>query len=181
MKIILFSAKAQHGKDTSASILKEIIEADGKKVLITHYADLLKFICKNMFGWDGNKDENGRHILQYVGTDVIRNVNPDYWVDFISNFLKMFSTDWDYILIPDCRFPNEIQRMREDGWDVFSVRINRTDFESSLTKEQKNHISETALDNYIFDYYIDTISQLDYLKQKLKIMYEYMDIIKGGY
>jgi hypothetical protein len=181
MKIILFSAKAQHGKDTSASILRDIIETDGKKVLITHYADLLKFICKNMFNWNGQKDEEVRHVLQYVGTDVIRNVNPDYWVDFISNFLKMFSQDWDYVLIPDCRFPNEIQRMIEDGWDVFSVRVNRTDFESNLTEEQKNHISETALDNYKFDYYIDTISDLEKLKGKLKIMYEYMHIIGGNY
>lgn len=172
MKVILLSAKAQHGKDTSASLLKEIIEQNNKKVLITHYADLLKFICKNMFNWNGEKDDIGRTLLQYVGTDVIRKQNPDYWVEFISKFLKLFSNEWDYVLIPDTRFPNEIQKMIYDGFDVFSVRVNRIDFESDLTEEQKNHVSETALDNFRFDYYIDTISQLDYLKQKLKIMYD---------
>lgn len=181
MKIILFSAKAQHGKDASASILKNIMEQDNKKVLITHYADLLKFICKNMMNWNGEKDDKGRNLLQRVGTDVIRKQNPDYWVSFISGFLKMFPDEFDFVLIPDCRFPNEIQRMIDDEFDVFTVRVNRIDFESSLTDEQKNHVSETALDGYLFDYYIDTISQLDYLRQKLKIMYEYMKIIGGEY
>jgi hypothetical protein len=180
MKIILFSGKSQHGKDQSATFLKEIIEADGKKVLIMHYADLLKYLCRQVFGWDGVKDEKGRSLLQRVGTDVIRKQNPNYWVNFVSEFLSIFYDEWDYVLIPDCRFPNEVEVM-DDTYNVFSVRVNRIDFESSLTDEQKNHISETALDNYQFDYYIDTISGLDILRQKLKIMYEYMHIIKGVY
>ena len=49
MKIICISAKAQHGKDTSALILKDIYESKGQKVLITHFADLLKYICKAFF------------------------------------------------------------------------------------------------------------------------------------
>lgn len=179
MKIILISAKAQHGKDTSASILKEILEQVNKKVLIAHYADLLKYICKTFFNWNGEKDDEGRTLLQRVGTDVIRKINPDYWVNFISEFFKLFPNEWDYVLIPDVRFPNEIREMIFNGFDVFSVRINRTDFESSLTEEQKNHISEIALDNYQFDYYIDTISDLDYLRIKLENMYEYMKIIGG--
>ena len=88
IKVILFSGKATSGKDASAFILKELLEQDNKTVLITHYADLLKFICKNIMGWDGIKDEKGRRILQKVGTDTIRKQNPDYWVDFISDFLK---------------------------------------------------------------------------------------------
>jgi hypothetical protein len=70
--------------------------------------------------------------------------------------------------------------MINDGWDVFSIRVNRVDFESDLTMEQKSHISETALDNFKFDYYIDTISNLDYLKGKLEIVYEYLKILDGG-
>ena len=34
MKVICISAKAQHGKDTSAAILKEIYEANGKRVFL---------------------------------------------------------------------------------------------------------------------------------------------------
>ena len=59
MKVICISGKAQHGKDTTAAILKELLEADGKSVKIAHFADLLKFICKTYFDWDGQKDERG--------------------------------------------------------------------------------------------------------------------------
>jgi len=172
MKIILFSGHAMNGKDTSASILKDIMEQDNKKVLICHYADLLKYICKTFFNWNGEKNDTGRSILQHVGTDVIRKQKPDYWVDFIIGFLRLFPNEWDYVLIPDVRFPNEIDKMNTYGFDTFSVRINRIDFESSLTAEQKNHISETALDNYEFDYVINTISGLEILYKSLKEMYE---------
>ena len=63
MKVILISGKAQHGKDTSALILEEIYEAENKRVLITHYADLLKYICKQYFNWDGKKDEKTALLL----------------------------------------------------------------------------------------------------------------------
>ena len=79
---ICVSGLARHGKDTSAEIIKKILEERGYSVLIAHYGDLLKFICKNFFGWNGEKDTDGRTLLQQVGTNCIRKQNPDYWVDF---------------------------------------------------------------------------------------------------
>ena len=93
MKLILISGKAGHGKDTLAGYLKAVMEEDDKKVLIVHYGDLLKYICKQFFGWDGNKDEKGRTLLQHVGTDVIRKMQPNYWVDFVNNILYMFENE----------------------------------------------------------------------------------------
>lgn len=55
MKVITISGKAQNGKDTTAGLLKAALEADGYKVLITHYADLLKYICKQFFGGTDRK------------------------------------------------------------------------------------------------------------------------------
>lgn len=179
MKIILLSGKATSGKDYTAKILKTLMEKDNKKVLITHYADLLKYICKTFFGWDGVKDDKGRSILQHVGTDTIRKQNPNYWVEFISNFLKIFPNEWDYCLIPDTRFPNEVTQMILDGWDVMTVRVNRLNYESPLTEEQQNHSSETALDGYQFDYYIDSESGLDNLRIEVKKMYEYIKAKDG--
>ena len=154
MKVICISGKAQHGKDTTASVLKECLESRGSKVLITHYADLLKYICRTYFDWDGNKDEHGRQILQHVGTDVVRQKSPDYWVDFISNFLTLFGNEWDWILIPDTRFPNEVDVMREK-FGATHLRVVRPGFASPLTEEQQNHPSEIALDDYFPDYYIE--------------------------
>ena len=155
MKVVLISGKAQNGKDTFASILNEQLKNDGKRVLITHYADLLKYICRNYFGWDGNKDERGRQMLQYVGTDVIRKQNPSLWVDFVAMMLGYFHENWDYVIIPDCRFPNEVSTMVDNGFDVVHVRITRPDFISPLTEEQQKHPSEIALDDTAPDYYIE--------------------------
>ena len=108
MKIITFSGKAQHGKDTTAKYMKEFFESLGKKVVILHFADYLKYVCKEYFHWNGIKDEIGRTILQKVGTDLARKNYPDIWVNVVSNFILAFQTEFDYFLVPDCRFPNEI-------------------------------------------------------------------------
>lgn len=178
MKVILFSGKAQVGKDSSANILKELMERDNKKVIIIHYADLLKYICKTFFGWNGIKDEKARSLLQHVGTDIIRNRHPDYWVDFIVELLSIFYDEWDFVLIPDSRFPNEIKKMK-NNFMTMAVRITRLNYESPLTEEQQNHISETALDNYQFDYYIDSESGLDKLRVQVEKMYEYIKVRDG--
>lgn len=168
MKVILISGKAQNGKDTTASILKQTLVDNGDRVLITHYADLLKYICTNYFGWDGKKDDKGRQMLQYVGTDVIRKQNPTLWVDFVAMILKYFKGNWDYVIIPDCRFPNEITRMIKAGFDTIHLRVHRPNFESPLTQEQQNHPSETSLDNFGADVYIENDSTLTDLKYKIR-------------
>lgn len=159
--VILLSGKSGSGKDFVANIMKEKLEQKGNKVLVTHYADLLKYILKTFFDWDGQKDEHGRHLLQYVGTDVIRRQNPNYWVDFVKDIIIMFSNNWDYILIPDTRFPNEITRMFCSNFRTISIRITRLNYISKLTDEQQQHESETALDSYSFDYYMTNDGTLD--------------------
>lgn len=167
MKILAISGHAQNGKDTIAGLLRDALKADGNRVLVAHYADLLKYMCRTFFDWDGNKDEKGRHILQYVGTDIIRKQAPDFWVDFISSVLTYFNENWDYVLIPDTRFPNEIDKLISNGFDVVHIRVIRPNFESSLTEEQKNHPSETALDNVSPDFYIYNEGSMDELQIKI--------------
>lgn len=167
MRVIAISGKAQHGKDTTAGILKRQLEADGYRVLIVHYADLLKHICRSFFGWNGEKDDAGRHILQYVGTDIIRAKRPDFWADFVVDVLGLFPNEWDYVLIPDCRFPNEISCLQKAGFDTIHIRVVRRDFVSPLTPEQQAHPSETALDNLMPDYYIHNDGILNDLERVL--------------
>lgn len=164
MKVITISGHAQHGKDTVAKMLDEKLTNDGHTVLVTHFADLLKYICKTFFGWNGKKDENGREILQYVGTNVIRERNPDYWVSFISDILSYFSDKWEYVIIPDTRFPNEIDRLREKGLDVIHMRVNRDGFINNLTPEQRAHPSETALNDVNPDYFVVNNGSIDELR-----------------
>lgn len=166
MKVICISAKAQHGKDTSALILKELYEARGKKVLITHFADLLKYICRQYFNWDGNKDETGRSLLQHIGTDVVGAQEPAFWAEFIVKILKFFENEWDYVIIPDCRYPVEVATL-ERTFETTVLRIERPNFDNGLTDSQKNHLSEVSMDHYAFDTIVYNKGSLDELKAEL--------------
>lgn len=153
-KIITVSGKAGAGKDSLALLLKKKLEDKGNNVIIFHYADALKFICRQYFDWDGEKDLYGRTLLQTVGTDIARTSNPDYWVIIAHMIIDVLLEDNDYIIIPDCRFPNEIETWEDNlvAW----IKVSRPGFDNSkLNSEQKHHASETSLDDYDFSHEIE--------------------------
>lgn len=157
--IITVSAKAQHGKDSFAEAFKKVAEENKNRVLIIHYADVLKYVCKQYFGWNGEKDEAGRTILQHVGTELVRNNHPNAWVNIVKEIVLGLQTEYDFVVIPDTRFPNELD-WEDTPFFTYSVRLNRknedgTNFDNGLTTEQKNHLSEISLDNYAFNYVIE--------------------------
>lgn len=167
MKVICISGKAQHGKDTTAGMMKTALEGMGHTVLIAHYGDLLKYVCRAFFGWNGEKDAYGRSLLQKVGTGIVREQRPNFWVDFIKDLLSMFPNEWDFVIIPDSRFPNEIESLKQAGLSVIHLRVRRENFESPLTTEQQNHPSETALDHVVPDFLIVNDGTLEDLYNKV--------------
>jgi hypothetical protein len=170
-KFICIGGKAQNGKDTSAAMMQKTLSKKGYKVLITHYADLLKYMCKNYFGWNGEKDDAGRTLLQRVGTEGVRSQKPNFWVDFVIDIVDLFPNEWDYVIIPDTRFPNEINRIKSRGYESIYIRIRRLDFSSPLTEEQQNHPSEIALDTTAPDFTILN-GTLDGLEQDIEHLCE---------
>lgn len=163
MKVILISGHAQNGKDTTGLFMQEYLRSRGKRVRITHYADLLKYILREYFDWDGKKDEHGRWLLQHIGTDVVRRERPRFWIEWLLSLITVFQNEWDYVVIPDARFPDEIEAMR-NAFECWHIRVERPGFDSPLTEEQKSHPTETALDNYNADYTICNDGDLDHLK-----------------
>ena len=167
-KLILISGKGEAGKTLTANIIKEKLENKGKRVTLLPFAAYLKFICKEHFGWNGNKDLEGRRILQYVGTDVVRKRNPNFWVKTVADFIETFGEDFDFIISDDVRFVNELEYFRDVlVTENLSVRIERLNHENLLTEEQRKHPSETALDDYPFDIYIYSESGLKNLEEAL--------------
>jgi len=165
MRVICISGKAGHGKDTVAEMLQdELSEVYGQKVFITHYADLLKYILKTYFDWDGQKDGRGRKLLQYVGTDIVRERSSDFWVNFVASILKFFGDYWDWVIIPDTRFPNELDVLKEHGFNVTHIRVDGKN-RDNLTAEQAAHPSETALDDVTPDVLIKNASTLSALRK----------------
>ena len=175
MKVVLISGKARHGKDTAAFAIKDYLQSKGKRVLIAHYGDLVKYTCKTFFGWNGVKDEAGRTLLQKVGTDSIRAKSPDFWVDYVIGVVQAFPNQRDYILIPDTRFPNEIERWGGiENIEPIHLRVVRKNFVSNLTDEQKNHQSEIALDNARPDVLMENSGTVDEFRTKI---FQWLDSI----
>ena len=179
-KIILISGKMRHGKDTSAIFLKEMLRS--KKTLIIHFGDYLKFVLEEYHEWNGIKDEEGRALLQHFGTDYVREKDINFWTDTVIRYLKITEDLWDYVIIPDVRFSSEIERIKENFKNVVTLRVKRFNEDNSIfipenaTEESLNHISETDLDNYSFNYYLINNSTLGNLKESVNILGK---IIKG--
>ena len=159
MKILMISGKSGSGKDTFANIMRE--KLSNKKCITLHYADLVKYYLKQYYNWDGVKDEKGRTLLQQLGTNKVRAKFPNYWAETIAKFLAAIPNDFDCAFIPDARFPNEIEVVKQYNPDALSIRIERYDekgnnyINPAFTQEQLNHPSETSLDDYEdFDYIV---------------------------
>lgn len=153
---ITISGKSGSGKDTFADIIREELEKINKRVLIIHFADLVKFYARAYFNWDGVKDERGRTLLQTLGTDMVRAHAPNYWAKIVGEFIGIMgeTNTFDYALVPDARFPNEIEAVKWYVPHTYSVNVVRTNADGTawtnplFTEEQKQHPSETSLDNY---------------------------------
>ena len=174
MEIVLISGKAEAGKTTAANLLKKFLELDGKRVAKVAYADYLKSMAKSFYNWNGEKDDAGRALLQRLGTDIIREKDPDFWVHVMIQTVHALRDEFDVVIIDDVRFPNEITAWEDVFIRPIVFRIERPGYENHLSPEQRMHPSETALDDWHWRHFDDVIynySTLDALKVKITFSY----------
>ena len=182
---ILISGKSGSGKDMFAQFMKEELEKKGKRVLIMHYGDAVKWILRDYFNWDGNKDVVGRTLLQRIGTDVVRAKHPNYWTGIVVGFIQAMEpySDFDVAIVPDARFPNEVDIALQELKGCVTTRIERLNpdgthwLNPTLTEDQQKHPSETSLDNYAFDYIIHNDEGLELLKESAHTLLEDLKLI----
>ncbi len=168
MKIIALSGKAESGKNFYARSIKTYIEHSfNEKVCIIAFADVLKYTCKTYFDWNGEKDEKGRKLLQEVGTELREKNSPDIWANITCELIKLMSSKYEWFIITDVRFERELLSLKLRFSRVYPVRVERyvvnvdyfeddayrgsyaiKPYINHLTEEQRNHSSETDLDNY---------------------------------
>ena len=178
MKIIGISGKAESGKTTFATILREELELRHKRTMLINYADFVKFIAKQYYFWNGEKDEGGRTLLQHIGTKQGRmKVDENIWVDMVIKTVLTAQNDYEVAIIADCRFPNELERWRDFDKEILRIRIDRPGHENKLTEEQRKHSSETSLDNYLnFDLYVHNSGSLETLRENaIQIIENYIN------
>ena len=87
--------------------------------------------------------------------------------------IEVLGEFFDVVIIPDVRFLNEIDKIKDKYKDAILIRVERPDFVSPLSKEQQSHKVETTLDDYKeFDYCIinnDTVCKLEDEVRKILI------------
>jgi hypothetical protein len=195
------------GKDTVADYL---VNFHGYRR--ESFANSLKDAVAHVFGWDRTMLEGRtkearewreqvdpwwaqrlnmpnltpRWILQYWGTDVIRNnFHNEIWISSLENKLR---NSKDNVVISDCRFPNEIKSIKSNGGQVIRVirgpepewyedAINANAGEygnfswaTSRTKLEKLgiHASETSWIGTNFDAILDNNSSIDNLYKHIR-------------
>lgn len=157
-KIVAFAGRKQSGKTTCSQVVAKYFNgliAPFNKAVIYNFADSLKQdICMNILGltydqcygddsrkneltdlyWD-NKKLTAREVMQFVGTDIFRNLKTDVWAS--ATIHKINKEQPELALIADCRFPNEVEAVKGAGGLV--IKLTRNPYNS-------DHKSETALD-----------------------------------
>lgn len=158
VKIILLNGKANSGKDT---YYKSYLEEFGEKEYIVRFAfaDAIKDIMKEYFGWDGkNKEGIRRSQMQAIG-NFFRSIDDKVWVDYlereirgyINYHIRLGGKDVT-VFLTDLRFMNEVLRMKElfPDYKVIVKRLHR-EFESCLNNAQQNDISEHGINDDLVD------------------------------
>lgn len=171
-KIYILSGKAQSGKDVLAKIITETYK--DKKVVSLAYSYYLKDYIKRITNWNGSDETKPRELMQQMGIELIKNkINSKLLINRLIEDIEIFSYFYDVIIITDARLVEEIEIPKEKFKNVTTIRVNRVD-ENVLTEKQKEHITETALDNYDkFNFVI--INNNDYEDLRIKVV----EVIKG--
>lgn len=178
------------GKDTSYTLLKEIIDEEFPEYRAVRdaFADRLKISAlRALFGETGDFDViektnelkdigkigitigehyheiSGRQYLQFYGTEAHRDIfGEDFWVRQVIPVGAIIDRSSKLVkVITDVRFPNEAEAIHEAGGIVW--RIVRP----SDTLEDK-HSSEIPLPESLVDYVIINDGSLEDLRDKLR-------------
>lgn len=138
-------------------------------IKIYHFADPLKELAINIFGlkseevygndeqknkiieimWEHMPENNtnktgrmtNREFLEHFGTKIVRKIKNDAWYE---RTMKIILTEKSELaIIPDVRFPNEVEAIKSAGG--FVIRLTRNIYNSPTE-------AECALDEENFDY-----------------------------
>ena len=170
--ILSFSGRKQSGKSTSADYIISLINEHhimlrenryelNMSCKIYSFADPLKQdICINILGltydqcygsdddkntmtdlwWDGVQ-LTAREAMEIIGTKIFRALKTNVWADATINKIKKENVD--LAIISDCRFPNEVEVVKNSGG--INIRLDLDPFHS-------NSISENSLDQDVYDW-----------------------------
>ncbi len=174
-KVILISGKAGVGKTTTAHMIMDVLRT--KPCMYSPFATSLKSISKEVFGWNGEKDDKGRSLLINLAR-VIRDYDIDFWARLVYDLAEKTLADvnFDYLIVDDWRYLNEmdVAISRYGLENVLTIRVERPDGEILKGTRQYNDPSETSLPSadsiggVMYKWVIYNNGTLDDLRQKIE-------------
>ena len=135
--LIGICGKKRSGKSTAGKYL-----CDKYNFKSIYFAGYLKEICHNLFGTNPALDRavdlssRDREILQKVGTDFMRSIDPDCWVKYTTKVMKELLEDKKHLVVSDVRFENEARAIKDLGGELWKLRHRLPDFDSFEKRRQ---------------------------------------------
>lgn len=187
--VVLFSGKAGSGKSTAAEMLTKKLNELELDTMLYGFADPIKYIAQAYGGWNKQKDEKGRRLLQDIGR-IFRDYDSDIWVKHFLNQLDKRSGLFqkNFAIISDWRFPNELNYLKNNPLlDVVTIRVfgrggltgdTAMDVsENSLAEISTEHLEdpmwlpgENEQADHYYDFQIENSGDLELLNHKLDIV-----------
>lgn len=167
-RCLVLIGRAGAGKDTVADTIFSLKGSPRPRPL--KFSWPLKQMVAELFGWSPQmldvlayKEERlanpiktldyrnmwtRREVLQYVGTDVFRQMDENVWVNAALRRANGLANQFDTngFICTDCRFPNELEAIKKHFGAVEVVKLIKRDNEAV-----SNHASETEIDKLDFD------------------------------
>lgn len=173
MNIILVSGKSHSGKGTSSEIIEQILKNQNKHVIRCSLSTYIRQIAKDDFYWDGIDTLESRIFMSEVyrvGTDFYpyhmarrvweRDIQPYANRDTIvvvESFREKVNYDYFKMLLEQEIINN-----------ILTIRIIRPKFDDIKDEKHKQHVSESDLDDFDFDYVVENDGTVEELDIKLK-------------
>ncbi len=176
--IVGIIGKKQSGKDTIADIL--VNKYNYKKYA---YADPIKDIIKTIFKWgderiedketiDPNWGISPRQALQNIGTELFQfelgkqvslfndTIGRNIWVKVFETWYSKLPKNTN-VVVSDVRFLHEVQSLKK--MEATIIKVERPD-NHYVTD---NHLSETQVNSFNYDYLITNDRTIAYLKNQI--------------
>ncbi len=167
MRIFLITGKAGSGKNEVAKIIQNNLE----NTVITGLSKYIKLFALELTNWNGSDDNKPRAFLQNMG-DTLRDINEDFLTKRMADDFTVYQKSGiQNVIISDVRLIHEIEYFNKlKEYDVITIRVNSINSKRNLNKDEKNHHTETELDNYKTQYLIENKFDNNLEKDVLRIL-----------
>jgi len=176
MQIILVGGKSNSGKSVVSQKLEQLLKSQNKHVIRCSLSTYIRELAKDDFYWNGIDTLESRKFMAEVyrvGTDFYphhmarrvweRDIEPfanKETIAIVESFREKVNYDYfDFLL--QFKYIDKLT----------TIRVIRPNFNVLQNIEMENHVSESDLDDFEFDYVIENSGTIEELDEKLKEMF----------